>query len=740
MPELTLERTTEVRTNSGSAPVREPGAALTPSQDRSRLQADVATEVSSGADLRGTAAALRTLARQHAQLALDRRVNEEVIQEQLREMLEKVPPEEREVLLRETYQATLRVELERATSAESEQSAAAVAVARVELEKLADVHAKAFAWGELTKEQRDAEIEKVCKGLPPEQREKLMKEVYGKTFEAKYEAHRGEMWWYEKAYADTKAFFSNAADFVKDAVSSVKNFVTNLPETVGKIVENGKKILSVVSTALSKISLENVVDAAKWVGGKVVDLTVSAVTRVAEATGIPSLARAGWAVLHGDFGKAWSELKNGIAAPFNAVIGLGKMVVNTAEALGVGEIVRGVGCLVTGDFKGALQAVKGAWTMFTETTGLADAYQAVSFGVQAFHAAFIVGDFKKAAILGAQMAMHATFAAMSAGSIAATVATAGAAAPTLLAVIGLRQAGKTMAKEAVETGLKTVMKESLQQLGKSIGKELLETGLEKQALVAGRELGQSVMKEIAEKVVGKELSKETAQQIAKEIAERQTREAVEVLVKKPLAEVTEKLLSKKGIDETLQKLVKEGLVEKGVATDMRQLIRQGGGELAEKQLREMLEKGVRETIEKPLHAAMKTGFDESLERGLKDLAKKGVKADVREGVEAGAKEGFEKGFKEGLEKAIKEGIEQGLKAARHGKFRYGSRHSGERAERDADEDPELRKALDEICKKRGWDPKRGPEQIAPRREEHSMRWVEKRNAEGVIVGGEWRGD
>jgi hypothetical protein len=538
-----------------------------------------------------------------------------------------------------------------------------------QLRDAAERHSLGAAWGELNTEQRDRDLAEICKALTPEQSERLMRDVYAKSFDQHYHTHRENMAWYEKGWADAKSMFNSVSDFLADAVKGVRNLASNVAETASKVYENGAKIVSYVGALLSKVTAEQVMSAAAWVGNAAYKAAAGVVNYVVEATGLPSLYRAGEAALSGNFGQALTELQNAVKAPVKAVIGLGKVVYNTAEALGVGEIVRGVGCLACGDISGARQALKGAWTLFVETTGLADAYKFVSYGAQALYAGLIKGDFKAAALLGAQSLMHGAFAAISAGAIVATVATAGAAAPAVLAAVGLRQFAKTAAKEVVEAGLEQVVKEGLEQLGKKIGADVLAEGLEAKAKEVGKNLGKTAIEEITQKLA-RDMTPEAAKKLAEEVVQRQTAEVVRKMVSEQVAKSTVRVLGGDGLETALKQLTQEGILNPQAAKQIGDLVRCGGREIAEKQLREALEKGIKETIEKPVTAALKEGFEGSFAQGLKNLRNLGYADEVIEAVGRGGREGLERGIKEGLEKGIREGVEAGLKAVRARKMGF----------------------------------------------------------------------
>lgn len=662
-----------VSTPGQSGKVIPPGHDETPTFNahtcRSELQADIARSNYSNA-------ALPRPLNRTAPNGNAARIDQNILAEQLRQLGAAADVAERETLQRELDAASShRGAVGSVVSERDVQTGESVTLPRT-FEELAARHARAYARGELSTAERDRDLEQACRELTPEERDHLMLKVYQRAFQEYHATIREEMPWYERAYAAAKGYLTDVGDFVNAAVSSVKRFGCGIVRTVETIGENGAKIVGLGREALAVVTWDHVVSGAKFVGGALVDLTVSAVKGLAEASGIPSLVRAGGAVLSGDFRSAWTELGNAVAAPVNAVIGVGKIVLDTAESLGIGQIFRGVGCLLCGDLNGALQAGRGAWTLLTEATGLADAYRAISFGGQALYAGLITGDFKAAAILGAQAVMYLGFAALSAGSIAATVATLGAAGTSVLGVLGLRRSVQVAAEEMVETGLKTTIREGLEQVGQKIGRELLEAGIEKEAVGLGRAAGEATMREIAARVIGHDITREVAEKVATEVAQKNTRAAVETCVKKTLAETTERLLSKGAIDSTLSALVKDGLIELGVTAEMKHLILKGGRELAERGLHEALEKGVREVIETPLYNAMKRGFTESVEKGLLNFVRQGVRVEIREGIEAGVKRGFEQGFREGLERAIREGIVHGLKAVREGKVRFRPRLEG----------------------------------------------------------------
>lgn len=325
------------------------------------------------------------------------------------------------------------------------------------------------------------------------------------------------------------------------------------------------------------------------------------------------------------------------------------------------------------NLKDAAAGVVGAFKCFTEVTGLADLYYAAKYGIQAVS---LYGEGRKleAVFALAQCGMHTAFAVASAGSIAGTIATGGAAVGTIAAVAGAR----VLAKEAVKQTLKVVAKEGLEAIGKSIAKQAIG------------ELGEKVIAETASKMVAEVVS-ETTQKLTAEVVEQGAERLVAGNVKKVASEVAETHSVKFFTDSGLAKSVeKKGFElfesfnnpknrEKIVA-----LLKDTGkftaesAEHAYKEIRDALAKGkndqeiieaLTEGASKPVSDLLKSQTSEVFENGLKKsiqtsrelseaLAENARKAgkstdDLLEELGRAGKEGYEEGVEKGIKKACR---------------------------------------------------------------------------------------
>lgn len=172
--------------------------------------------------------------------------------------------------------------------------------------------------------------------------------------------------------------------------------------------------------------------------------------------------------------------------PLESLKKVGSFLKNMSDSLGLTDLAVGIGRCCRGDFAGGLQALKGAGKLFLETTGIADLYGAVKHGGMALYC-LAKGDRQAALAHFGQAVMHGAFAAMSIGSIAATVATGGVAAGAIVGVMMLRTTVKQAAKQVAETAVKEFFKQG------------------------GKEIGQKLVGEVA-----KDLTSETLQQTARE--------------------------------------------------------------------------------------------------------------------------------------------------------------------------------------------------------------------------------
>ena len=230
------------------------------------------------------------------------------------------------------------------------------------------------------------------------------------------------------------------------------------------------------------------------------------------------------------------------------------------------------------------RALIGAVKCLGEVTGITDALMAGKHIVHALAAYGRGEDMQALAHLG-QAAMHGTFAVMSAGAIAATVATGGAAAGSVAAVM----AGRMAAKEAAKAVLKTAAKEFFEKGAKEIGElALKKLGGEALSLVS-KEMGTAAVKELE-------------QQAIKELGEGASKEATTVLVEK-LA--LQKLIQREGV--ATAKELGETLSKKTTGELTTDTVRELGSEIGERRTSELLKQlKLCETVDDLVFDALKS--------------------------------------------------------------------------------------------------------------------------------------
>lgn len=285
------------------------------------------------------------------------------------------------------------------------------------------------------------------------------------------------------------------------------------------------------------------------------------------------------------------------------------------------------------------QAVVGAVKLIGEVSGISDAVRCVGCAIK--------GDWKGAAMYGA-------FAVLSAGSIVATVATAGAAGGAVLGVMGMKTAAQQGVKVAVKEGFEVAAKELAEKACQKLGTEVLEATAEKAAQQTvkelGKELGQLTAKELSQ------LTPDIAQQLTKEIAEKHVQKGVSELTEKVIKDVGGEWAQKaiKNPNQFVKEMTELG-VEKKTAKEMQKLIAKGG---SDKEIQKILCEGMQAPLEKRFRDGMTKTFEKNLDEGiskLKDKYKLGD--DVTEGMRKGGREGLESG----IQKGVKEGLEKGWK-------------------------------------------------------------------------------
>ena len=374
----------------------------------------------------------------------------------------------------------------------------------------------------------------------------------------------------------------------------------------------------------------------------------------------------------------------------------------------------------------SLRGVVGAVKCLGEVTGVTDALMA---GKHLVHALAEYGRGNDAAALAhlGTAALHGTFAVMSAGAIAATVATGGAAAGSIAAVVTGRMAMKQAAKAVLKTAAKEFFEKGAKEIGelavKKLGGEALslvskEMGsaavkeLEQQAL---RELGSGATKEATtammerlalQKVIQREgvaTAKELGEGLSKKASSELTTDTVQQLGKEVGERRTAALLKELKLSESVDELVYDALTkidsmsprqarahlmdtfglskrEAGrMARETKKALKSGKADDAIKQLYEDgITKHITEVIQTDMEASFKETFGKALRGQLDEPWSKTLAKNVDEQAKALGKNVDEfadelveagwKGVKEGIEaatrKAVREGIESAFKRFR----------------------------------------------------------------------------
>lgn len=229
------------------------------------------------------------------------------------------------------------------------------------------------------------------------------------------------------------------------------------------------------------------------------------------------------------------------------------------------------------------RALVGAVKCLGEVTGITDALMAGKHLVHALAAYGRGEDMQALAHLG-QAAMHGAFAVMSAGAIAATVATGGAAAGSVAAVM----AGRMAAKEAAKAVLKTAAKEFFEKGAKEIGE------------LALKKLGGEALS-LVSKEMGTAAAKELEQQAIKELGAGASKEATTALVER-LA--LQKLIQREGV--ATAKELGETLSKKAPGELTTDTVRELGSEIGERRTSELLKQlKLSETVDELVFDALK---------------------------------------------------------------------------------------------------------------------------------------
>jgi hypothetical protein len=319
------------------------------------------------------------------------------------------------------------------------------------------------------------------------------------------------------------------------------------------------------------------------------------------------------------------------------------------------------------------QALVGAVMMAGEVTGITDVVMTVKYAAQ--------GNWVMAG-------MHAGFALMSAGSLTATVMTGGAAVGAVAGVATLKTTAKAAAKQVLESAVKNFGSEIAEGITKEVTQEL------GQSLVkAGGEIAESAAKSLEKEVLSQgpqALTKETTQRICHEAGTKLLREQFGDRIAKYVENIThDRLKALRGMsqDELVQELQRMGV--EMPAKEMNKIAKSFGRALKTSESDEQLVKNLTEAIEKPLGEAVEKlvveGFQpafrealskpgplrEALETRSKIIAKQtGEKFDdvfkkqLDDYVEAGTS-GVRKAVREVVHEAVEKGVKQAIKRLRH---------------------------------------------------------------------------
>ena len=379
-----------------------------------------------------------------------------------------------------------------------------------------------------------------------------------------------------------------------------------------------------------------------------------------------------------------------------------------------------------GHLKGIGIGLVGGLVCLGEITGIFDLGRAIKHGTLGLEAYGRYAD-KEAAQHAKEAAVNGTFAALSIGSITATVATGGAAASSVAAVA----AGRATLKEAGKAVLKTASKEFLEKEAKEIGKAVVSdmstaalgkvTASEGGAVLvkqfeekAAAQLGASATKESQQKLVEELALKhvlqreavasatETAQKVAAEVstkgADVLSKDLVEQTAKEVSTERTAALLKELKLTDSVDKLTYEMLVDiKGakpkeaaeklmsrygvpkseadaMVKEMQKALKTSASDPAMKQI---LEDGITKHVTEVLEREMKDSYKSTFKKAVTGQLDEVWSKELREATEIQAKrlgktfdsyadeltEAAWKGAREGIEKATRQAVREGIERA-----------------------------------------------------------------------------
>ena len=322
-------------------------------------------------------------------------------------------------------------------------------------------------------------------------------------------------------------------------------------------------------------------------------------------------------------------------------------------------------------------AVKGAVLAFGEISGITDVIMAGYY--------LSTGNY-------AMAAMHAGFALLSWGSIAATIATAGAGAGAIAGVVTLKLTISQAIKQFGKAALKSIAKEGFEQLAKETGETIVgqitkEMGdqFSKQVIATADKIVQEGVGELAEKV-----AKEGKNALVGDAALSSFKESMKDISYKHTLELLKECKVYQHVKENCLNLLKE--IDGKSASEIEKRLVSGGmskeaAQSASKAVKKALEKGkcdseIGEILEKEITAQitklicdeMEVPFKKTLTLALKgelktEAGEKLALAMRKEGIELTEKEiddlveaGW-KGCQEGVEKAVREVVQKAIKDA-----------------------------------------------------------------------------
>jgi hypothetical protein len=304
------------------------------------------------------------------------------------------------------------------------------------------------------------------------------------------------------------------------------------------------------------------------------------------------------------------------------------------------------------------RALKGAVLLLGEVSGITDCVLCVK--------SLLKGDWMMAG-------MYAGFAVASAGSIVATVATAGAASASIAAVMAGRASLKQAAKQVLKTATKECFEKASKEVGESVTKRLAKHLSTETIAKLGREISDSSTRTLA-KIVKRQgveaLTTKTTQKVCRETTDK----AVQKMLAKAQYEgivgeiVTEMLDSKMGRKELYQQLREMGYKRFKARGLSKKIVRGDGDKVVKEMLEEDITRQVKNYIEINMEKPFKERFEASLRGEIGEYTSRlnfRLRKASKEVNEALRKQAAEKARKEALEvddvfeKLVREHVEAG---------------------------------------------------------------------------------